>query len=93
MLAHQAAGRAVAFVGDGESDRYAAGYADVVFAKDGLVAICREGGFAHRLWSTFDDVSRWLVEQLAAFAADPAALPGPVPRPPFCGPEAWGPTG
>jgi 2-hydroxy-3-keto-5-methylthiopentenyl-1-phosphate phosphatase len=92
VLAHQATGRRVAFVGDGESDRYAAGYADVVFAKDGLVAICREGGLAYRSWSTFDDVRGWLVEQLEAFAADPAALPGPTRRPMFCGPEAWGPA-
>ncbi len=91
VLAHQAAGRRVAFVGDGESDRYAAGYADEVFAKDGLVDICREGGLAYRTWATFDDVRRWLDEQLAAFGADPAALPGPRPRPLFCGPEAWGP--
>jgi 2-hydroxy-3-keto-5-methylthiopentenyl-1-phosphate phosphatase len=91
VLAHQGAGRLVAFVGDGESDRYAAGYADVVFAKDGLVDICRESGLAYRPWTTFDDVRAWLVEQLASFAADPASLPGPLARPLFCGPEAWGP--
>ena len=79
------------FVGDGESDRYAAGYADVVFAKDGLVEICRESGLAHLPWTTFDDVRAWLDEQLAAFSADPASLPGPLVRPLFCGPEAWGP--
>ncbi len=90
VLAHHAAGRRVVFVGDGESDRYAAGYADVVFAKDGLVAICREAGLACRSWSTFDDVRGWLEEQLDAFAADPATLPGPTRRPLFCGPEAWG---
>ncbi len=93
VLAHQAAGRRVVFVGDGESDRYAASYADVVFAKDGLVAICREAGVAHRPWSTFDDVRRWLDEQLAAFEADPASLPGPTVRPLSCGPEVWGPGG
>ena len=46
VLAHQAAGRAVVFIGDGESDRYAAGYADVVFAKRSLVRICIEAGLA-----------------------------------------------
>ena len=91
VLAHQAAGRRVAFVGDGESDRYAAGYADVVFAKDGLVEICRDGGLAYRPWTTFEDVRAWLEEQLAMFSADPASLPGPVVRPLFCGPEAPGP--
>ena len=91
VLAHQAAGRRVAFVGDGESDRYAAGYADVVFAKDGLVEICREGGLVYRPWTSFDDVTAWLEEQLAAFSAAPASLPGPVVRPLFCGAEVWGP--
>lgn len=91
VLAHQAGGRRVVFVGDGESDRYAAGYADVVFAKDGLVEICRESGLAHLPWTTFDDVRAWLDEQLASFSADPASLPGPLVRPLFCGPEAWGP--
>jgi hypothetical protein len=81
----------VAFVGDGESDRYAAGYADVVFAKDGLVGICEAGGLAYRPWRTFDDVAAWLETELAAFAAAPASLPGPVARPLFCGPEARGP--
>lgn len=90
VLAHQAAGRRVAFVGDGESDRYAAGYADVVFAKDGLVEICRDLGVPFVAWRTFDDVLAWLDGELAAFAADPASLPGPRVRAPFCGPEAWG---
>jgi 2-hydroxy-3-keto-5-methylthiopentenyl-1-phosphate phosphatase len=89
VLAHQAAGRRVAFVGDGESDRYAAGYADVVFAKDGLVDICRESGRAYRPWASFDDVRAWLNEQLAAFLVDPGSLAGPVARPLFCGPEVW----
>ena len=46
VLAHQAAGRAVVFIGDGESDRYAAGYADVVWAKR------RSSGSASRLAGT-----------------------------------------
>jgi 2-hydroxy-3-keto-5-methylthiopentenyl-1-phosphate phosphatase len=91
VRAHQASGRRVAFVGDGESDRYAAGYADLVFAKDELVALCEASGIAYRPWDAFDTVSAWLDEQLAAFAADPASLPAPVARPLFCGPEVWGP--
>ena len=93
VLAHQAAGRRVAFVGDGESDRWAAAYADVVFAKDGLVEICAEAGLAWRPWASFTEVAAWLGEQLAAFASDPAAAPPPVRRPMVCGPEAWGPRG
>ena len=46
VLEHQAAGRAVVFIGDGESDRYAAGYSDVVFAKRSLVRICLRGRLA-----------------------------------------------
>ena len=41
---HRNAGRAVVFVGDGASDRYAAHHADVVFAKDGLAAYCERTG-------------------------------------------------
>ncbi len=90
VLAHQAAGRRTVFVGDGESDRYAAGYADVVFAKDGLVEICTEAGVAYQPWATFDDVRAWLDDALVLFAADPGALGPPAVRPLFCGPEAWG---
>ena len=46
----------VAFVGEGQSDRYAALYADVVFAKDVLVAIARSDGVPLVPWDTFDDV-------------------------------------
>ena len=46
VLAHQAAGRAVVFIGDGESDRYAAGYSDVVWAKRSLRAHLCRGGLA-----------------------------------------------
>ena len=91
VLAHQAAGRRVAFVGDGESDRYAAGYADVVFAKDGLVAICEASGIAFRPWGTFSDVTAWLDDELARFASDPSSVPGPVVKPLFCGPEVQSP--
>ncbi len=91
VLAHQAAGRAVVFIGDGESDRYAAGYADVVFAKRSLVRLCLEYGWPFERWSEFSELDAWLERTLAAFAADPASLPGPQPRPRFCGAEVWGP--
>ena len=61
---------AVAFVGDGQSDRYGALYSDVVFAKDGLVQICEQDGVAYRPWDTFDDV-RAALETIEM-------LPGPV---------------
>jgi 2-hydroxy-3-keto-5-methylthiopentenyl-1-phosphate phosphatase len=46
----------VAFVGEGQSDRYGALYSDLVFAKKDLVRICREDGVPYREWTSFDDV-------------------------------------
>jgi 2-hydroxy-3-keto-5-methylthiopentenyl-1-phosphate phosphatase len=60
----------VAFVGDGQSDRYGALYSDVVFAKDSLVAICEQDGVSYVPWSTFDDV------RVSLESAGP--LPGPA---------------
>lgn len=65
----------VAFVGEGQSDRYGALYADVVFAKDALVDIARADGVPFLPWETFDDV-RTALESLDA-------LPGAV-APPRC---------
>jgi 2,3-diketo-5-methylthio-1-phosphopentane phosphatase len=95
VLAHRAAGRGVVFIGDGESDRYAAGYSDIVFAKRSLERICIEAGWEFRRWTALAEVDGWLAETLAAWAADPssiAALPAnaPPPRGYFCGPEVWG---
>lgn len=90
VLAHQAAGRAVAFIGDGESDRYAAGYSDVVFAKRALVKLCLENGWPFRRWTEFVEIDAWLAEVLDAWHDDPSSLPAPVARPFFCGPEVWG---
>jgi 2,3-diketo-5-methylthio-1-phosphopentane phosphatase len=90
VLAHQAAGRAVAFVGDGESDRYAAGYSDIVWAKRALIRICLEAGWAFHRWTEFREIEAWLADTIAAWRSDPASLAGPRARPFFCGPEAWG---
>jgi 2-hydroxy-3-keto-5-methylthiopentenyl-1-phosphate phosphatase len=52
------AGRAwpIAFIGEGQSDRYGALYSDVVFAKDALVQICEQDAVPFVRWETFDDV-------------------------------------
>ena len=90
VLAHQAAGRTVVFIGDGESDRYAAGYSDLVWAKRGLVRICLEAGWDFRRWTEFSEIDAWLQHTISAWRADPGSLPGPRSRPFFCGPEVWG---
>lgn len=95
VLAHRAAGRRVVFIGDGESDRYAAGYSDIVFAKRALVRICLEAGWPFQRWTEFSEIEAWLAETIDAWRADRSAV-GPVPTgspPPrgfFCGPEVWG---
>lgn len=92
VLAYQASGRAVVFVGDGESDRYAAGYADVVFAKHALLRLCAENGWPFRRWTEFAEVDAWLASTIEAWRADPATalMPRPASKPFLCGPEAWG---
>jgi 2-hydroxy-3-keto-5-methylthiopentenyl-1-phosphate phosphatase len=46
----------VAYVGEGQSDRYGALYSDLVFANKDLVRICEQDGVPYRTWTTFDDV-------------------------------------
>lgn len=60
----------VAFVGEGQTDRYGALYADITFAKLELVAYCEADGVPYLPWNDFDDVRRVLEA-----AGD---LPGPV---------------
>ena len=92
VLDHQAAGRAVLFIGDGESDRYAAGYSDIVFAKRALVPICVANGWPFHRWTEFAEIDAWLAATLDAWRSDEATplLPRPAVHPFFCGPEAWG---
>jgi 2,3-diketo-5-methylthio-1-phosphopentane phosphatase len=91
VLAHQAAGRYVVFIGDGESDTYAAGYADLVFAKHALERICLERGWPHRRWTTFAEIHAWLDELVRAWSTDPSFVPMMRGAPLFCGAEVWGP--
>ena len=77
VLAHRAAGRRVLFIGDGESDRYAAGYSDIVFAKRSLERICLEAGWPFHRWTAFSEIETWLAELLATWRADPTARSRP----------------
>ncbi len=90
VLAHQAAGRTVVFIGDGESDRYAAAYADIVFAKGSLVPICLANGWPFRRWTEFSEIDAWLAATVDAWRVDPTSLSAPADRPFICGPEVWG---
>jgi HAD superfamily phosphoserine phosphatase-like hydrolase len=82
VMAHRAMGRHVAFVGDGHSDRFAAWYADTVFARDHLADLCDEMGIRYQRWDDFRDVHAWLAR---ALIGEPLATP--VARPFICGPE------
>jgi 2,3-diketo-5-methylthio-1-phosphopentane phosphatase len=95
---HQAAGRAVVFVGDGPSDRYAAHHADVIFAKAALARWCRERDIPFEPWDRLADVAAWFEQALAegrlpVHAGDYDRWAGVhQARASFiCGPEVWGP--
>jgi len=60
MAALNSAGAPSIFVGDGLSDRYAAGVADVVFAKDKLATYCAEQGIAFHRYDTLADVAAFV---------------------------------
>jgi 2-hydroxy-3-keto-5-methylthiopentenyl-1-phosphate phosphatase len=77
MLAVQRAPGPVAFVGEGYSDRYGALYADLVFAKDALVALCEGDGVPFLPYADFDDVRRGIesARELPGAVA-PARCPG-----------------
>lgn len=91
VLAHKAAGRTVVFIGDGESDRYAAAYSDVIFAKSDLITLCRKEGWPFIEWQDFAEIREWLDATVAAWRIDPAAIPHSATKPFICGPEFWGP--
>jgi 2,3-diketo-5-methylthio-1-phosphopentane phosphatase len=60
MAALNPSGAPSIFVGDGLSDRYAAGVADVVFAKDKLAAYCEEQGIAFHRYETLAEVAEFV---------------------------------
>jgi 2-hydroxy-3-keto-5-methylthiopentenyl-1-phosphate phosphatase len=96
---HQASGRAVVFIGDGTSDRFAAAHADMVFAKGSLARICEAEGWPYIGWSSFADVRQTVDRAFeeGRLPVDSDALTdwhatfSRGPRPFICGPEVWGP--
>lgn len=77
VIARRGRPGAVAFVGEGSSDRYAALYADVTFAKLDLVAHCERDGVPYVAWSDFDDVRRWIeTAEAAPGPLSPTRCPG-----------------
>ena len=56
LEARERTGGPVAFVGEGHTDRYGALYADLVFAKKHLPALCDEMGVPYVGWDTFADI-------------------------------------
>lgn len=67
----------VAFIGEGQTDRYGALYADITFAKLDLVRYCQTDGVPFVSWNDFDDVRRTL-ETMAELpgAVAPLRCPG-----------------
>lgn len=73
----QAVAGPVAFVGEGQSDRYGALYSDVVFAKLGLVPICEADGVPFLPYENFEDISDALERlEAPAGAVAPVSCPG-----------------
>ena len=50
--------RPVIFIGDGLSDRFAVEQAEVVFARDKLLAYCRDHSVPCQPFSTFADIAQ-----------------------------------
>lgn len=77
VLRYREAHGPVAFIGDGQSDRYGALYADMTFAKGELVGHCLHDGVPFVPWNDFDDVRRSLeTTAVAPGAVAPLACPG-----------------
>jgi 2-hydroxy-3-keto-5-methylthiopentenyl-1-phosphate phosphatase len=77
VLRYREAHGPVAFIGDGQSDRYGALYADMTFAKGELVDHCLHDGVPFLPWNDFHDVRRSLeTTTVAPGAVAPIACPG-----------------
>ncbi len=94
---HRDAGRAVVFVGDGPSDRYAAHHADVILAKASLASWCEVENIPYEPWDRLADAAEWLELALLdgrlpadrAVFDDWATAARPEVETFICGPEVW----
>ena len=57
---------------------------------EAAVCACAENGWAIRRWTEFGEIETWLAEVIDSWRADRASTSGPLTKPFFCGPEAWG---
>ena len=69
-------GAVTVFVGDGMSDRYAAEYADVVFAKDKLAAFCDNASIPYTPYDTLAAVAEGIERLAGAGLPLPRSLSG-----------------
>jgi 2-hydroxy-3-keto-5-methylthiopentenyl-1-phosphate phosphatase len=77
VLRYREAHGPVGFIGDGQSDRYGAIYADMTFAKGELVDHCLRDGVPFVPWNDFDDVRRSLeATQVPPGSVAPLTCPG-----------------
>ncbi|MDX9864229.1 MAG: MtnX-like HAD-IB family phosphatase [Anaerolineaceae bacterium] len=61
---YRQAGYRIIFIGDGRSDKDVIGLTDVLFAKDELLALCRQAGVQAEPFERFVDVQQTLQKQL-----------------------------
>ncbi len=66
----------VAYVGDGESDRFAVHYADAVFARGRLAELCELKDLDFTPWTTFEDVWQGLESAPGHRHGSPSVCPG-----------------
>lgn len=86
VLESQRESGAVAFVGDGQSDRYGAACADLVFAKGRLAVICSADGIPYVPWASFEDVRETLISTTPFTPRSaPPVCPGWTVNPNLCG--------
>lgn len=62
MFSNCGSGSRKVYIGDGQSDTCPAGYADKVYAKEGLLEHCRKEGIPHVPYKSLKEVYRYMKE-------------------------------